>query len=140
MVKKVQYQTKQMAELTAYLRSVQGRHVTVADIQKHLQEQGSNVGTTTIYRRLERMIDEGTVAKYIVDEKSSACFEYLGDEGIKNCATEHFHCKCEKCGKLIHMECDELEHIYKHMLSEHGFKVNAFKTVIYGVCEDCARA
>ena len=35
MARKAQYQTKQMAELLAFLKSVPGSHVTVNDICEH---------------------------------------------------------------------------------------------------------
>ena len=69
---KAQYKTKQMTEILTYLKSVQGQHVTVNDIRRHFQEQGIAVGTTTVYRQLDKMVKEGIVAKYVVDEKSSA--------------------------------------------------------------------
>ena len=80
------------------------------------------------------MVKEGTVAKYVVDEKSSACFEYIGeqDEG-HHC----YHCKCEKCGKLIHLHCHEVEELSRHMMEHHGFELNAMRTVFYGVCSEC---
>ena len=80
------------------------------------------------------MVKEGIVAKYVVDEKSSACFEYIGgqDEG-HHC----YHCKCEKCGKLIHLHCHEVEELSQHMMEHHSFELNAMRTVFYGVCSEC---
>ena len=75
---KAPYKTRQMAELLTFLKSVQGRHVTVSDICDYFQTKGIAVGTTTIYRHLEKMVQEGVVAKYVVDGNSSACFEYTG--------------------------------------------------------------
>lgn len=131
---KAQYKTKQMTEILTYLKSVQGQHVTVNDIRRHFQEQGIAVGTTTVYRQLDKMVKEGIVAKYVVDEKSSACFEYIGgqDEG-HHC----YHCKCEKCGKLIHLHCHEVEELSQHMMEHHSFELNAMRTVFYGVCSEC---
>ena len=99
MANKSQYRTKQMAEILSYLQSMQGSHVTVHDIHAYFKSKNISVGTTTIYRHLDRMVAEGIVAKYVVDEKSSACFEYLGDKSHCH-PTVCFHCKCEKCGKL----------------------------------------
>ena len=104
---KAPYKTKQMTEILTFLKSVQGRHVTVNEICDFFREKGISVGTTTIYRQLEKMVKEGLVAKYVIDGSSSACFEYIGDHGEEheNC----YHCKCEKCGKLIHLQCNEVE-------------------------------
>ena len=96
-----------MTEILTFLKSVQGRHVTVNEICDFYREKGISVGTTTIYRHLEKMVKGGLAAKYVVDGSSSACFEYIGDHGEEheNC----YHCKCEKCGKLIHLQCNEVE-------------------------------
>ncbi|MBU5489055.1 Fur family transcriptional regulator [Butyricicoccus intestinisimiae] len=136
MANKSQYRTKQMAEILSYLQSMQGSHVTVHDIHAYFKSKNISVGTTTIYRHLDRMVAEGIVTKYVVDEKSSACFEYLGDKSHCH-PTVCFHCKCKKCGKLIHLHCKELEAVYLHLLNDHGFQVDAPRSVIYGLCEDC---
>ena len=91
-----------MKQILSYLQTVEGTHVTVADICCFFKEQGITIGTTTVYRNLEKMVEQGMVAKYNVDGTSSACFEYLGAD--EHChKTSCFHCKCEKCGKLIHL-------------------------------------
>lgn len=56
---------------------MEGKHVTVSDICKYFKSQGISIGTTTVYRQLDRMVEQGLVAKYVVDGTSSACFEYL---------------------------------------------------------------
>ena len=81
---KAPYQTKQMKQILAYLQTIEGTHVTAADVCSYFKEQGINVGTTTVYRNLEKMVEQRLVAKYNVDGTSSACFEYLGAE-------EHCH-------------------------------------------------
>lgn len=81
---KLQYRTKQMTELLTFLESVQGRHVTVNEICDALAQKGIAIGTTTVYRHLERLVEDGTVAKYVVDGTSSACFEYMGEHSGKS--------------------------------------------------------
>ena len=136
MSEKAQYRTRQITELENYLCSREGKHVTVSDICKYFKEQGISIGTTTVYRQLERMVEQGLVAKYTVDGTSSACFEYLGHD--KHCHKHVcFHCKCEKCGKVIHLECEEMTHLGKHMLDDHGFQWDFTRTVCYGVCQEC---
>jgi hypothetical protein len=48
-------------------------------------------------------------------------------------------CKCEKCGRLIHLHCDEIEELCAHMKNEHHFILNPARTVFYGICESCAK-
>ena len=133
---KAPYKTKQMTEILTFLKSVQGRHVTVNEICDFFREKGISVGTTTIYRHLEKMVKEGLAAKYVVDGSSSACFEYLGAE--EHChKTSCFHCKCEKCGKLIHLHCEDVVKLEQHLMDSHGFRMDPCRTVFYGICEEC---
>lgn len=130
------YKTKQRDILLSFFRSKPGEHITANDVCEHFKEQGAPIGQSTIYRQLESLVDEGIINKYIIDGNSPACFEYVGEDDHVD--TEVcFHCKCEKCGKLIHMHCEELEGIQEHMLSEHHFKINPTRTVFYGICEEC---
>ena len=130
------YKTKQRDILLGYLQGVQGQHVTANDVCEYFKEQGAPIGQATIYRQLERLVDEGFVNKYIIDASSPACFEYMGADSHG----DHeicFHCRCEKCGRLIHLHCDELEEIQTHLYKEHGFRMDPLRTVFYGLCEDC---
>ena len=131
------YRTKQRSEIADYLASIPGEHVTAGDICAHFRAQGRAVGTATVYRQLERMVSEGTVSKYIIDESAGACFAYIGSDS--HLADSCYHCKCERCGRLIHMECEELNHIAAHLKADHGFRLNPMRTVFYGVCADCAK-
>ena len=136
MEQKINYKTKHREELLKYLQSIPGRHFTVNDVRDHFRDQGCAMGTTTIYRQLERLVDQGMVNKYIIDATSPACFEYVGEA---HAVSEEvcFHCKCEKCGRLIHLHCEELESIQAHLMAGHGFLLNPLRTVFYGLCGDC---
>ena len=136
------YNTRQREALLTYLSNAPGRHITVADVCAHFHERGETIGTTTVYRQLERLVDEGLVSKYILDGNTPACFEYVGAQAHRRGGRGQacFHCKCERCGRLIHMQCDELEGIGAHLYEHHGFALNPMRTVFYGVCGDCRAA
>ena len=105
---KVKYKTQQRDILLRYLQSVPGIHFTASDVYSHFKKLVAPTGQSTIYRQLESLVDEGILNKYIIDGNSPACFEYVGPDvhvDMEIC----FHCKCEKCGKLIHLHCSELE-------------------------------
>ena len=131
------YKTKQRDLLLEYLEANPETHITVSDVCEYFKSKDVAIGQTTIYRHLERMVDEGLVNKYTIDPNSPACFEYIpkghhcGDDVC-------FHCKCEKCGKLIHLHCDELMDLGAHLKSEHQFTLDPRRTVFYGMCEECS--
>lgn len=130
------YKTKQKDILIEYLKNASGTHISAGDVCDYFKEQGANIGQSTVYRQLERLVDEGVINKYIIDGNSPACFEYVGEEGADD---THicFHCKCESCGKLIHLHCDEVEELQKHLYKKHKFRMDSRRTVFYGLCEAC---
>ena len=130
------YKTKQREYILAFLQNSEGRHITVAELVRHLQDNATPVGTATVYRTLEQLVEEGMVRKYVLDGKSSACYQFLSDE--PHLCQEHFHLKCTCCGRLFHVSCDYLNQLGEHLLEHHGFVIDHTKTVLYGLCADCA--
>lgn len=130
------YKTRQKEILLKYLESIPGVHITANDVCDYFKEQGNPIGQATVYRQLENLVDDGVVNKYIFDAGSPACFEYMAPDSHREGIT-CFHCKCEKCGKLIHLKCEELEELKAHLMEHHGFTLDPQRTVFYGVCDDC---
>ncbi|MCR4764156.1 MAG: transcriptional repressor [Lachnospiraceae bacterium] len=130
------YKTRQREILVEYLKSVAGEHITASDVFNYFKEQGATIGQSTIYRQLESLVDDGIINKYIIDANSPACFEYVDHDSHKD-GKVCYHCKCEKCGCLIHLKCDELSGTLDHLYAEHRFKLDPKRTVFYGVCEKC---
>ncbi len=128
------YKTKQKDMILDFLVENKNSHVTVSRISDYLDKVGTHVGVTTIYRHLDKLHEQGIVRKFTVDGTTSACYQYASSD--KKCF-EHFHLKCEKCGKLIHLNCRHVTEMYNHILEEHGFSVNLYRTVLYGVCKEC---
>ncbi|MBQ3791121.1 MAG: transcriptional repressor [Lachnospiraceae bacterium] len=133
------YHTRQRERLLAYLESMEGTHFTVSDICDHFRAVGDAIGTTTVYRQVERMVDEGLVQKYHIDANTPACFEYIGKKQSAD-PVSCFHCKCEKCGALIHLHCDEIAAFKEHLSEHHRFELDPVRTVFYGICEHCRMA
>ena len=127
-----EYSTKQREAILAFLRE-NNAHVSASDIIFHLSEQGYNVSTATVYRALDKFEKEGLVKKMMVGDGVGACYQYADGEGCH----EHFHLKCIKCGKLIHLSCEFMHEMEEHIFSDHGFTVSSGRTVIYGICSTC---
>ena len=130
----VSYNTKQKTLITEYLKNNKNLHLTIDEISTALKNNSTPVGTTTVYRHLQKLVSEGIVTKYSVDSESSCCYQY-NEENTKI----HFHLKCTVCGELFHAECNFMESVDSHIFSHHGFKVDNSRTVFYGTCQDCLR-
>ncbi len=136
MRRRTKYNTKQREILLDYFETVPGTHVTAGDVYEYLRSKGTSIAQSTVYRQLQSLVDEGVIRKYIIDRDTPACFEYVRPENNEE-TQPFFHCKCEKCGKLIHLSCKELTEMESFLRTEHHFKLNAVRTVFYGLCERC---
>ena len=127
----VTYMTRQQREV---LRCIEGcdEGIGAAELAELLHRQGSRVGLTTVYRHLERLEQQGLVHKIVTDE--GARYQYCRSH---HAGRDCFLLKCERCGRLIHLHCEELEGLSTHIREEHGFRINPLRTVFYGLCEDC---
>jgi Fur family ferric uptake transcriptional regulator len=114
--------------------SLGGAHVTANQMRRRFEEEGTFVGLSTIYRQLEKLAADGLIRKYAASGGEGACYQYAG--GAADCGG-HFHLVCEGCGVLIHLDCDLLAGLERHLLDSHDFQINMLKTVFYGKCEKC---
>lgn len=128
-----EYNTKQREAILRFFENNGDKHYTAAEIESGLAAMGEKLGKATVYRRLDRLVDEGLVRRFVADDAKSCCYQYAGGDGCKN----HFHLKCMSCGELMHIECDYLDEMKAHVLEHHGFMVDISKITICGVCEKC---
>ncbi len=130
------YKTRQKEKLLDYLVKNKDKHTNVQEISAFLSAEGTPVGTATIYRQLDKLVECGMVRRYNFDGKTGACYQYIEEHGECH---EHFHLKCIVCGQLIHLNCDRLLDINRHIFEHHGFEVDPSHTVFYGKCSDCSK-
>lgn len=128
------YKTRQKELILAYLKNNNSKHHTVAEICSHIKNNGGCIGTTTVYRYLDRLVKSGQVQK-IESAGKATCFQFIGD-GICG-EKKHFHLKCLECGELIHMHCRLVDQLSEHIQSEHNFEIQPLRTTFYGVCSTC---
>ncbi len=130
------YKTKNRTALLDYLKTLGGKAFTVADLRAHFEAQGRPISTATLYHHVNELVKEGLLRKYIVDEHSAVCYEYIGDDPTD---TSFTHFKCQQCGNLYRIKCEKIEEINEHIEKEHSFVVNSTRIVIYGVCAKCRK-
>ena len=58
------YKTKQRQAILDYLIDNKTSHVTVSNISEHLEKEGARVGVTTIYRHLDKLLEQGLVERH----------------------------------------------------------------------------
>ncbi|QTQ12048.1 transcriptional repressor [Treponema parvum] len=130
------YQTRGKIQILSFLESKKDTAVSVQDIASYLREHGEDTCITTIYRRLEKLINERKVIRHTAEDGKKSLFQYIADD--TGCL-HHLHVQCTSCLKIIHLDCNDSEEFIRHLSSKHGIVLDCKKTVLYGLCENCGK-
>lgn len=122
------YNTKQKEIILDLIKNI-NKSFTIKDLYNELH---GKVGLTTIYRLVDKLINEDLISKRI-DNDNNTYYQYLGECNHDN----HFYLKCTKCNKLIHIDCDCINDLTNHIFKEHKFKSNKDRIIIEGLCNKC---
>lgn len=132
---KKEYNTEQKRLIIDFLKEHSDRHFTATEIADSVCN-GSNMGKSTVYRHMSKLFQQGVVRRFEVSDSKSFVYQYAGAK--ENC-NDHYHLKCVKCGRLIHMECVKLDEVRDHIMNEHNFIIGCDRSIIYGRCRDCSK-
>lgn len=127
----MEYSTKNKIKVLNCFISNKDRHMIIEDIYAYLSY---DVPLASLYRIVDSLVKDGLVRKYSIDNTKASCFQY-NEEGLHN----HFHLLCTKCGKVIHLECDEVNHLISHIKKDHNFDIDISRVNLYGLCEQCKK-
>ncbi len=127
------YTTRQRKAVLDCLAERADAPVSASAIVERLRERGERIGTATVYRQLERLERQGHIHKAVTEE--GAFYRYCEHESSGGC----FLMKCERCGRIEHVDCEQLEPLYEHLEWEHGFAVDPRRTMLYGTCARCLK-
>lgn len=128
------YKTKGRKLILDYLERNKERTTTAAEIQKYMEQQGNPVNVSTIYRNLDVLVNQGQIMKFVADKGEKSTYQYIEPE--HDCH-RHLHVQCVRCGKVVHLECDFMSSIEKHMEKEHGISLLCENSILYGICQCC---
>ena len=124
------YHTKQKEKIITLMKKFD-KEFTIKELYEELNGQ---IGLTTIYRFAHILIKEGTVIK-LPGVGNNTYYQYL-----KECPEEnHFYLKCEKCGEMIHVDCDCIRELSAHIKKEHQFQLKKDNILIEGFCNRCIK-
>ena len=91
-------------------------------------------GTSTIYRLMSKLVEEGTVRRFVKGHSRRFVYQIVGG---KHCRS-HLHLKCMECGKLLHLDERVSDALLSQIRVNNDFSVNEEETVLFGECSACA--
>jgi Fur family ferric uptake transcriptional regulator len=121
--------TKQR-DLVAQVVFLAEDHLSVEGIQRELKQRGEPVGTATVYRTLDLLVESGLVR---AQEFGEGFRRYEAMAG----PSDHEHLICQLCGRVVEFANERLERMLPVLADEHGFQHRRHKVEIYGVCRNC---
>lgn len=109
-----------------------GRHLSVDDVTAELRRRGEHVGTATIYRTLDTLVDAGLARAHDFGEGFRR-YEALDSRG------EHGHLVCRRCGTVTEFALEQLERALPLVADAHGFLAESHRVELHGLCQACRR-
>ncbi|MCQ2611560.1 MAG: transcriptional repressor [Treponema sp.] len=131
------YKTRIGEEILRCLEEHKDKALSVQDICEWLAAQNTETNITTVYRQLDKLVDAKQVITHSGSNGKKILFQYIAQN--EECLN-HLHIQCTGCSKIVHLDCHESSDFTKHIQAEHGITLDFGKTVIYGLCADCAAA
>ncbi|MEP6590344.1 MAG: Fur family transcriptional regulator [Gemmatimonadota bacterium] len=108
-------------------------HLSVEELQRRLREQHLRVGTATIYRSLDVLLQSGLVRAHDFGEGFK---RYEATTG----GTQHGHLICGRCGGVTEFSTERFERILPIVADEHSFQYQRHRVEVHGLCHGCREA
>jgi Fur family ferric uptake transcriptional regulator len=106
-------------------------HYSVDDLYTAVRRVNPRVGYATVYRTLKLLKECGLAAERHFDDGQARY------EPIEETAQHHDHIICERCGKIVEFNSEELERQQERIARFLGFVVSHHRMELYGICADC---
>jgi Fur family transcriptional regulator, ferric uptake regulator len=119
-------------DLVAQVVFLSDDHPSVDAIIRRLKDRDETVGTATVYRTLEVLVESGLVRAHDFGEGFKR-YEPMPAHA------HHEHLICERCGSVVEFQNERLERMLPVIADEHAFQHSRHRVEIYGVCRDCRR-
>ena len=106
-------------------------HFSVEDLHLAVKKVNPRVGYATVYRTLKLLKECGLAAERHFDDGQARY------EPTEEPAQHHDHIICERCGKIVEFNSEELERQQERIARFLGFVVSRHRMELYGICSDC---
>jgi Fur family ferric uptake transcriptional regulator len=117
-------------ELVAETVMLSQEHLSAEEVRRRLKERGVRIGTATIYRALDVLVESGLVKAHDFGEGFKRYEPMAGQGG-------HEHLICIKCGTVLEFANEQLERMLPIIADEHLFQHQRHRVEVFGVCRDC---
>ena len=108
------------------------KHLSAEDVGRALRAAGEPVGTATIYRALDTIVEAGFARAHDFGEGFRR-YEPL------EAGTPHGHLVCSRCGTVLEFPLEHLGRALPLLADEHDFLAERYRVEVHGTCRACRR-
>ena len=106
-------------------------HPSIVDLQRRLRARGESIGTATLYRTLDLLVESGLARRHDFGQG------FQRFEPAAAPAGSHEHFVCARCGRVAEFTNDRLERMLRMTADEQRFQYQAHRTEVHGLCAEC---
>ena len=121
--------SKQKEVIVRILKSTSS-HPTADWVYEQARKEMPNISLATVYRNLKLMKDSGELLELDLGQGQS---HYDGN------TTNHYHFRCDRCGKLFDLELTVDTAIDDKIARETGHNITHHVLEFRGICKYCAK-
>jgi len=103
-------------------------HPSVLELTRRLKTGGEAVGTATLYRTLQLLVETGLVRERDFGE---------GYSRYEPAAEGHDHLICQRCGLVVEFSGERVERMLRVTADEHRFLYRRHHLEVHGICQAC---
>ena len=97
-------------------------HLSAKEIYQHLNQQGKNIGYTSVYQNLEALSSVGILE----------CLERCDGRLYGNISYAHSHVNCLDTNQIIDVHLELPQHLIQQIEQETGVKIAEYRVDFYG--------
>lgn len=106
-------------------------HATADEIYEEIVKNHPNVSRATVYRNLNLLSEIGDIRKIEMPG---------GADRFDHRCDNHFHVKCEKCGRVFDVDMEYVTDLEKSIKDDRGFAFTGYDILFHGICPDCQKS
>ena len=105
-------------------------HATADEIYAAVAKERPHISRGTVYRNLNRLSQMGKIRKMVIPG---------GADRFDHRCHEHYHVRCEKCGRVFDVDMAYIAGLEKKIKETHGFEFTGYDIILRGICPDCRK-
>lgn len=105
-------------------------HATADDVYEAVSSRHPSISRATVYRNLNVLADEGKIRRLAIPG---------GADRFDHDPCQHYHARCDICGRVFDVEMDNLDNPEKHVRQTEGFQLTGHDLIFRGICPLCGK-